>query len=92
MPENETTPQRDGEVDHDLLTFGEAGARLHEELTTQQATVEHLRGEGPSKELAHAQARLEALQDAARRNERQLITDANFESFFGVKNEPDSAD
>jgi hypothetical protein len=71
---------------------GKAVPGLHEELTTQQGTVERLRSEGPSKELDQAQARLEALQDAARRNERQPITDANFESFFGVNNESDSAD
>jgi hypothetical protein len=86
MPDDQTTPQRGDEEDHDLLTFGEAGARLHEELVVQQRLIERLRAQGASKELDQGLARLAALQDAARRNKRQPITDANFESFFGGRN------
>ena len=84
MPDEKATPQRDDEEDHDLLTFGEAGARLHEELIAQQRHVDRLRAEDAPEELDQALARLQALRDAARRNERQPITDAHFEGFFRV--------
>jgi hypothetical protein len=84
MPDEKATPQRDAEEDHDLLTFGEAGTRLHEELVAQQQHIERLRAEDAPEELEQALARLQALRDAAQRNERQPITDAHFEGFFRV--------
>jgi hypothetical protein len=76
---------RPDEDDHDLLTFGEAGARLHSEV---EAMRERLRAlteadpvDGPA--LAAARARLAALEEGYRRNTAQAINDENFERFFG---------
>lgn len=81
MPER--TPRREIEDDHDLLTFGEAGARLHREITAERAVIGSLQDEDPT--LAAAQRRLQLLEDAAERNFRGRITDENFERFFGYR-------
>lgn len=77
--------ERDDEADHDLLTYGEAGARLVEEVRRQRDLVARLTAAGPSGELDRAAARLAALEEAAERNRRQPINDDNFERFFGYK-------
>jgi hypothetical protein len=78
-------PEREDENDHDLLTYGEAGARLETEVRRQRDLVAALVAAGPSDELERATARLAALEEAAGRNRRQPINDDNFEQFFGYK-------
>ena len=71
--------------DHDLLTFGEAGARLQIEISGMRERVEELAGASPvdEKALTAARSRLSALEEGARRNAAQPINDENFEKFFG---------
>jgi hypothetical protein len=84
MTPQPTPPEREGDVDHDLLTYGEVGARLHEEVCAQERLVAELEANaGP--ELEAARIRLAALREAADRNRRQPITDSNFEAFFGYQ-------
>jgi hypothetical protein len=82
LPENVERPEDD---DHDLLTFGEAGARLEIEIRTLSARLRELEGTQPRDEAAieAATARLAALRDSAERNRAQPINDDNFERFFG---------
>jgi hypothetical protein len=78
---------RDDEDDYDLLTFGEAGARLDHEIRVLRARIEEIeqRQDPDQGELAAARTRLAALRDAAARNARQPITDENFTKFFGYE-------
>jgi precorrin-6B methylase 1 len=76
-------PQREVEDDHDLLTYGEAAVRLHEEIRSHRAIVAELERHGAADDIAKVRRRLEALEEAAERNRRQPINDANFERFFG---------
>lgn len=82
LPEDVERPEDD---DHDLLTFGEAGARLEIEIRTLRARLRELEGEQPRDDAAIKAAtdRLDALRDGAERNRAQPINDENFESFFG---------
>ncbi|HEX3713930.1 MAG TPA: hypothetical protein VHV09_14145 [Trebonia sp.] len=82
LPEDVERPEDD---DHDLLTFGEAGARLEIELRTMRARLAELESASPRDEAAIAQtaARLAALKEGAERNSAQPINDENFELFFG---------
>jgi hypothetical protein len=73
LPEDVERPEDD---DHDLLTFGEAGARLEIELRTMRARLSALEGTHPRDEAAIAQT-------GAERNRAQPINDENFELFFG---------
>jgi len=73
---------REDEDDHDLLTYGEAGVRLQQEVRRQRDVVEGLRSEG-GEGFAKASARLRDLEEAFERNRRQPINDDNFERFFG---------
>src|ERR1700753_1755018 len=81
-PEDVERPEDD---DHDLLTFGEAGARLESAIRTLRARLVEREGQQPRDEAAIAQAtsRLAALQESAERNRAQPINDENFEKFFG---------
>jgi hypothetical protein len=81
-PEDVERPEDD---DHDLLTFGEAGARLEIEIRTLRARLQDLQGAQPRDDAAVTAAteRLAALQESAERNRAQPINDENFESFFG---------
>jgi hypothetical protein len=81
---------RDDEDDYDLLTYGEAGARVTQEIAAEKDRLEEwdrrlAAGEDVHDERAHSAKRLELLRDAARRNARQPITDENFEKFFGYR-------
>ena len=78
---------RDDEDDYDLLTFGEAGARLDHEIRVLRTRIEDIeqRQQPDQGELAVTRARLAALRDAAARNARQPITDENFTKFFGYE-------
>jgi hypothetical protein len=81
----ETAVERPDEDDYDLLTFGEAGARLEIEIRTMRTRVRELEEATPRDEQAvhEAKARLGALEEGAARNSAQPINDANFEKFFG---------
>ena len=85
QPGGETPVERPEDDDHDLLTFGEAGARLEIELRTVRARLRELESALPPGDAAigQARARLAALEDGARRNQAQPINDENFEKFFG---------
>lgn len=74
--------QREDEDDHDLLTYGEAGFRLHEAVDQQRELVERLEAAGDAG-ATDARTRLTALEQAVERNTRQPINDDNFERFFG---------
>jgi hypothetical protein len=78
---------REDEDDYDLLTFGEAGARLDHEIRKLAAHVGELEQgtDTDAAELDAARKRLAALTDAASRNARQPITDENFTRFFGYE-------
>jgi hypothetical protein len=82
LPQDVERPEDD---DHDLLTFGEAGARLEIEIRTLRARLRDLERTGPRDEAAIVEAagRLAALQESAERNRAQPINDENFEKFFG---------
>lgn len=89
----DTTPQRDDADDHDLLTYGEAGVRLHEEIVAQRAVIAALQGstlggDPHDPNLDAARGRLELLEQAAERNFRGRINDENFEQFFGYRGTP----
>jgi hypothetical protein len=85
--ESDTVVTREDEDDYDLLTFGEAGARLDHEIRSARARVAQLEqsGTAPTGDIDGARARLDALVDAARRNARQPINDENFQRFFGYE-------
>ena len=82
---DETAVGRPEDDDHDLLTFGEAGARLETEIRTMRSRVRELEAAAPRDEAAlrEAKARLGALEEGAERNRAQPINDENFERFFG---------
>jgi len=83
MTAHETSGRID-EDDHDLLTFGEAGARLQQniaEIRQQIAALES--GASDDTSLQRARDRLHALEDGAARNTAQPINDETFEKFFG---------
>jgi hypothetical protein len=82
LPEDVERPEDD---DHDLLTFGEAGARLEIEIRTVRARLHELAGKQPRDDAAIKEAadRLAALLRSAQRNRAQPINDENFENFFG---------
>lgn len=75
--------EREDEDDHDLLTYGEAGFRLDEAVREQREIVRHLEQAGDAAAAAAARARLDDLEEAVARNQRQPINDENFEKFFG---------
>lgn len=86
-------PQRDDVDDHDLLTYGEAGARLYEEIAAQRAIIAALASPGrpgdvDDPNLDAARGRLQLLEEAAERNFRGTITADNFERFFGYRGTP----
>ena len=85
--EPEGVVTREDEDDYDLLTFGEAGARLDHEIRSARARVAaYEQSETASAgDVVDAKARLDALVDAARRNARQPINDENFQRFFGYE-------
>jgi hypothetical protein len=71
------------EDDHDLLTFGEAGARLRENIAQTREQIADLESNRDFAGLARARDRLAQLEDSAARNSAQPINDETFEKFFG---------
>jgi len=80
-------PEREEEDDHDLLTYGEAGVRLKQEIALQRERVEAARAQG-AEALAKAERRLDLLLDAVGRHAGNRIDADNFEKFFGYKGTP----
>ena len=80
-PENQRDDQAE---DLDLLTFGEARARLAEEIDSERQRLTALRAvSAPQAVVAASQARLEALAAAQQRNRAGRITADNAAEFFG---------
>ena len=76
--------ERPDDEDHDLLTFGEAGARLEEEVIKQERIIERLRlGNADEATIAGAQRRLDALERARTRNSPPSLDDLKSSGFFG---------
>lgn len=82
----ETAFDRTQEDDHDLLTFGEAGLRLHESVEQLRTRLRALRASSaPDAQVAAVVHRLAAMEEAAERNRAQPINDENFAKFFGYE-------
>jgi hypothetical protein len=80
-PENQRGDQAE---DLDLLTFGEARARLAEEIDAERNRLTQLRAMAARDSVvAASQARLEALSAALERNRAGRITPENAAEFFG---------
>ena len=80
-PENQRDDQAE---DLDLLTFGEARARLAEEIDSERQRLTALRAaSAPQSAVAASQARLETLAAAQQRNRAGRITADNAAEFFG---------
>ena len=70
--------------DHDLLTYGEAGARLVEEIARERRRLDRLQAAGAdSGQLASVRQRIGDLQEAAERQRAAAAERADFHSFFG---------
>jgi hypothetical protein len=82
--------QREDEDDHDLLTYGEVGARLSEELETQRALVATLEASGDP-ELESARMRLTVLEEAIERNRSDRRGSEVYERWFGDRGSASSA-
>ena len=75
--------ERPAEEDQDLLTCGEAAARLTEEGAKQRGGVERLRAQGvPAEVVEQAEARLTALREATVRNRKPSIDELRASGFF----------
>jgi hypothetical protein len=78
--DSEARPEDD---DYDLLTFGEAGARLVEEIRRQeQRIVELTESTASEADLTKAQHRLELLQAAQIRNKKPTLEELRNSGFF----------
>jgi hypothetical protein len=77
-PENQRGDQAE---DFDLLTFGEARARLAGEIDAERNRLAALRADESL--VAASQARLEALSAGLQRNRAGRITPENAAEFFG---------
>jgi hypothetical protein len=78
------------EDDHDLLTFGESGIRLREEISLTEAALRSCSGADRRDAL---QARLHALTDALARNTRQADAHPGEKGFLDyAPPRPDRAD
>jgi hypothetical protein len=77
------------EDDYDLLTYGEAAARLTDEIRKERAHLQELeeRMQVTDTDLAHeiaaVQHRIDELKDAAERQTTQQREAQDFERFFG---------
>jgi hypothetical protein len=81
--------EREDEQDYDLLTFGQAGARLAEELGAERRRLAVLEGgSGSDEDVESSRQRVQALLEAQRRNRRTPFNDHRFEEFFGYAPPP----
>ena len=84
VEDDDVMVERPDDEDHDLLTFGEAGARLEEEVIKQERIIERLRlGNADEATIAGAQRRLDALERARSRNSPPSLDDLKSSGFFG---------
>jgi hypothetical protein len=78
------TAERPDADDYDLLTFGEAGARLAEEIARERRRLDQLQAAGADGgQLASVSQRIGDLQEAADRQRAAAAERADFERFFG---------
>ncbi|MCW2717965.1 hypothetical protein [Pseudonocardia sp.] len=82
----ELPSERPEDDDHDLLTFGEAGVRLREELVVERGRLAELEeqrsaGEAVDDAIEALTARIAGLEDAGRRN---VASSQNFFSYRPV--------
>ena len=83
MIESDEDVTRPDDDDYDLLTYGEAGARLAQEINKQRRLVAELHRDPISAlALVSAQARQEALIEAQTRNRKPLLADMHANGFF----------
>ena len=77
---------RPDDDDYDLLTFGEAGARLTEEVVKLERRIDAMRrADAPADQLAAAERRLGVLREAAERNRKPTIEQLRASGFFGTR-------
>lgn len=70
--------------DYDLLTYGEAGARLVEEIARERRRLDQLQAAGADGgQLASVRQRIGDLREAADRQQAAAAERADFERFFG---------
>jgi len=75
---------RPGDDDYDLLTYGEAGARLSEEIRRQNRVLADLESSGAAAaEIASVRKRIDDLKAAAQRQQAAAAEPADFTKFFG---------
>jgi hypothetical protein len=76
--------ERPEDDDYDLLTFGEAGARLAEEIAKGNRTLRELTEANASEdELATTRARIADLEAAVERQKAAALDTTDFQRFFG---------
>jgi hypothetical protein len=82
MTEQPDLTTREVEEDHDLLTFNEAGARLHEEI----ARLEQQAREAADPDVAAVlRRRVEMLNEAASRNDRSAAAQPGATGFLDYR-------
>jgi hypothetical protein len=75
--------ERPEDDDYDLLTYGEANARLRTEIDKAQQRLAELEGSGDEAETSALRQRLSDLTDAAERQVAAQRDTADFSRFFG---------
>jgi hypothetical protein len=81
---DEFASERPEEDDYDLLTYGEAGARLTEEIRRQNRVLADLESSGaPAADIAAVRKRIDDLKAAAKRQQEAAAERADFTKFFG---------
>jgi hypothetical protein len=86
--------ERPGDDDYDLLTYGEAAARLTEEIRKERRRLAELeerarRGTEAGEDIAAVLRRINDLTRAAERQARQQREARDFARFFGTTPGPD---
>jgi hypothetical protein len=83
-PHADPVIERADDEDYDLLTFGEAGARLTEEVAKQRAVIDQLRaGQAQADIVERAEQRLSMLRAAVERNRKPSLDEMRRSGFFG---------
>jgi hypothetical protein len=76
--------ERQDDDDYDLLTYGEAGARLTEEVVKQRDVIRQLgAGGAPADMVERAEQRLSMLRAAVERNRKPSLDEMRRSGFFG---------
>jgi hypothetical protein len=80
----EVHAERPDDDDYDLLTFGEAGARLIEEIAKEKRQLTDLEAaRGDAAALGKVRQRISDLEAAAERQRDAAVERADFTKFFG---------